>query len=299
MTDKLATNRISSLNISSGWLNGFLGMLIFSASLPATRIAVMDFNPIFLTSVRATIAGLLGFALLMIFNEKRPGREDFLPLFIVAIGVVVGFPLFTALALQHITASYSIVFIGILPLVTALFGVLLAGERPTVSFWVFSCVGSMLVAGFALTRGIDFSLFGNLYMLAAIIVCGMGYAQGAVLSRKFGGWQVISWALILSLPAMASISVFTRPETLLNISPGAWIGLFYVSVFSMLVGFIFWYRGLAQGGIAAVGQLQLLQPFFGFFLAAILLRESIGLDTMIVTIAVILCVIGAKHFNWD
>ena len=283
--------------ISHGWLNGFLGMLIFSASLPATRVAVMDFDPIFLTSVRATIAAVLGFALLAIFREKRPERRDILPLVIVTMGVVVGFPLFTALALQHITASYSIVFIGILPLATAIFGVLLAGERPTFSFWIFSCLGSLLVAGFALTRGIDFSLLGNIYMLAAIVVCGLGYAQGAILARRFGGWQVISWALVLSLPAMASLSIYTKPDTLLNIGQSAWVGLLYVSVFSMLVGFIFWYRGLALGGIAAVGQLQLLQPFFGFVIAAILLHEKIGLDTLSVTIAVILCVIGAKHFS--
>ena len=64
----------------------------------------------------------------------------------------------------------------------------------------------------------------------------------------------------------------------------------------MLIGFIFWYRGLAQGGIAAVGQLQLLQPFFGLVLAATLLHESVGWPMIAVTIAVILCVAGAKRF---
>jgi len=282
---------------SSGWVNGFLGMLIFSASLPATRIAVMDFDPVFLTAMRATIAGILGIVFLAAFHEKLPRRSTILPLLIVAVGVVVGFPLFTALALQHITAAYSVVYIGLLPLVTASFGVVLAGERPTFSFWIFSILGSVIVAGFALTRGIDFSLAGNLYMTGAIVVCGLGYAQGAILARELGGWQVISWALVLSLPAMALISFNTQPATFDDIGQAAWIGLLYVSVFSMLIGFIFWYRGLAMGGIAAVGQLQLLQPFFGLILAAILLNEHVGLDTLLVTTAVILCVIGAKHFN--
>ncbi|VAW84197.1 Permease of the drug/metabolite transporter (DMT) superfamily, partial [hydrothermal vent metagenome] len=196
-----------------GWVNGFVGMVIFSGSLPATRVAVADFDPLFLTSIRATIPAILGLAFLIILGEKRPGRSDLLPLFIVALGVVVGFPLLTALALEHITAAYSVVFIGLLPLTTAIFAVLRAGERPRAAFWLFSCLGASLVAGFALTQGVNTSLLGNAYMVAAIIVCGLGYAEGAKLSRTLGGWQVISWALILSLPAMAPLSYYSMPGT--------------------------------------------------------------------------------------
>lgn len=282
---------------TSGWVNGFLGMLIFSGSLPATRVAVMDFDPLFLTSVRATIAALLGALLILIFKERRPDKNDLPSLLIITFGVVVGFPLLTALALQHITSAYSIVFIGLLPLVTATFGVIRTGETSHPAFWIFAIIGSLLVAGFALTQKLDTSPIGNLCMFGAILVCGMGYAEGGKLSRKLGGWQVISWALLLSLPVMAPLALYTMPNTVTDIRNPAWIGLIYVSVFSMLIGFIFWYRGLAQGGIVAVGQLQLLQPFFGLLLAATLLSETIGWDMLIITIAVILCVIGSKYFS--
>jgi drug/metabolite transporter (DMT)-like permease len=127
-------------------------------------------------------------------------------------------------------------------------------------------------------------------------VCGLGYAEGATLSRRLGGWQVISWALLLSLPIMAVIALFTLPNTWSNIGVPAWIGLVYVSIFSMMVGFIFWYRGLALGGIAGVGQLQLLQPFFGFLLAAIFLGEPIAWTMIASTVIVVVCVAGAKRF---
>lgn len=283
-------------NSSSGWINGFIGMLIFSGSLPATRVAVMDFDPVFLTSVRASIAAILGIVLLVIFRQKRPDPSALFSLIIVALGVVVGFPLLTALALQHVTSAYSVVFIGLLPLATAIFGVLRAGENPHPAFWIFACLGSALVAGFALSQGFDTSPLGNIYMVAAIIVCGLGYAEGAKLSRTLGGWQVISWALILSLPAMALLALYTMPETVAHVALSAWTGLVYVSVFSMLVGFIFWYRGLALGGIVTVGQLQLLQPFFGLVLAATFLQENIDGAMVVVTIAVVLCVFGAKRF---
>jgi drug/metabolite transporter (DMT)-like permease len=281
---------------SSGWINGFLGVLIFSGSLPATRVAVMDFDPVFLTAARAAIAGLLALVLLLSFRVQRPARGDLASLIVVALGVVVGFPLLTALALEHITSAHSIVFIGLLPLATAIFGALRGGERPHPAFWLFSCLGSALVAGFALTQDVAASSVGDLLMLAAIIVCGLGYAEGGRLSRTLGGWQVISWALVLALPVMIVIAVVGMPASFASVSPPAWIGLVYVSLFSMLIGFVFWYRGLAQGGIAAVGQLQLLQPFFGLVLAAVLLHESVQLSMMVVTVAVVLCVAGAKRF---
>jgi len=282
---------------NSGWVYGFVGVAIFSASLPATRVAVADFDPVFLTAARAAIAGLLAIALLVLLRQKRPGRGDLGPLVIVALGVVVGFPLLTALALQHITSAHSIVFIGLLPLATAIFGVLRAGDRPRPAFWAFALVGSGLVAGFALTQDLSASWTGDLLMFAAIIACGLGYAEGARLSRTLGGWQVISWALVLSLPVMAPFAFVTMPATFAGVSPPAWAGLAYVSVFSMLVGFVFWYRGLAQGGIAAVGQLQLLQPFMGLMLAAGLLGETVSWPMAAVSVAVVACVAGARRFS--
>jgi drug/metabolite transporter (DMT)-like permease len=281
---------------ASGWINGLIGVAIFSGSLPATRAAVMDFDPVFLTIARATIAALLGIALLLLFREKRPERGDLPALGLVALGVVVGFPLLTALALRHITSAHSIVFIGLLPLSTAVCAVLRAGERPRAGFWVFSCIGSALVAGYAVRQGVPASPAGDLFMLAAIVVCGLGYAEGAKLSRRLGGWQVISWALALSLPVMLALLVLATPPRLDEVGLPAWIGLAYVSLFSMLIGFIFWYRGLARGGIAAVGQLQLLQPFFGLTLAATLLGEQVSAGMLAVTLAVVLCVGGAKRF---
>ena len=284
------------MRFGDGWGNGLLGVMIFSGSLPATRIAVADFSPAFLTSARAVIAACLGAILLVLLRQGRPSRTDLVSLAFVALGVVLGFPLLTALALQHITAAHSIVFVGLLPLATAIFGVLRGAEHPRAAFWLFSGAGSLAVVIFALSQG-GGSLIGDLLMLAAIILCGLGYAEGALLSRRIGGWQVISWALLLSLPAMLLLAVLSRPAAFNAITLPAWLSLGYVSVFSMLIGFVFWYRGLALGGIAGVGQLQLLQPLFGLFLAAALLGEQIGWASILVTVLVVVCVAGAKRFS--
>lgn len=283
-------------NTTQGWLNGFIGVVLFSGSLPATRAAVLEFNPVFVTVARASIAGILALMALLVFKEKHPTQKQILPLAIVALGVVVGFPLLSALALQYVTSAHSIVFIGVLPVATAVFGIVRGGEHPRPVFWIFSIIGSLLVVGYAAAQGFTTSFVGDILMLAAIILCGLGYAEGAKLTKELGGWQVISWALALSLPVMLPLTLIYTPSSFEGISIGAWVSLAYVSLFSMFIGFIFWYKGLAQGGTSTVGQLQLLQPFFGLALAAYFLHEKVSIGMIAVTVGVILCVAGTKKY---
>lgn len=281
---------------AAGWVNGALGVVIFSGSLPATRLAVIDLDPVFLTVARAAIAGVIGAALLAGFRQVRPARSDLVPLTIVSLGVVVGFPLLTALALRLVTSAHAILFIGLLPLATAGFAVLRGGERPRPAFWAFAAAGSAIVVAWALRDGVAGASAGDLLMVAAIVVCGLGYAEGARLSRRLGGWQVICWALILALPAMLPLAFVLAPASWEGVGWPAIASLGYVSLFSMLIGFVFWYRGLAQGGTAAVGQLQLLQPFLGLGLAALLVGEPVGWVALAAAGAIIACVGGARHF---
>ncbi|AZB26333.1 MULTISPECIES: DMT family transporter [Chryseobacterium] len=292
----MMTETISKDQAVSGWINGFIGVLLFSGSMPATKLAVMEMDPIFATIARAVIAGILALSVLLIYQEKRPAKKQLFSLVLVAIGCVIGFPLLSSLALQYLTSAHSIVFLGMLPLATAIFGVFRGGEKPHPVFWLFSVIGSLLVIGYAFSQGISASPVGDILMLLAIILCGMGYAEGAKLSKTLGGWQVISWALVISLPVMLPLFFIYFPTNVESISFRGWFGLGYISLFSMFIGFIFWYKGLALGGITTVGQLQLLQPFFGLALAAYLLHEQVSIGMLGITVGVILCVIGTKKF---
>ncbi|WP_307745141.1 EamA family transporter [uncultured Pantoea sp.] len=294
----MAKNSVSKnrSGLKSGWLSGLAGVVIFSGSLPATRIAVQEMDPFFLTFLRASVAGVLAIMLILFLIQTRPQRSQLISLIIVALAVVVGFPLLTAMALRHVSSAHSIVFLGLLPMATAIFGVVRGGERPRLAFWIFSVTGSLLVMGFALFQAGAISATGDLLMLASVVVCGFGYAEGAKLTRELGGWQVICWALIIALPVMLVATIETIPEGISDISLPVWLALGYVSLFSMLIGFIFWYRGLASEGIAAVGQLQLLQPFFGLGLSATLLSETVSPVMIMITLGVLLCVIGSRRF---
>jgi drug/metabolite transporter (DMT)-like permease len=294
MTD-LAANISNTDSKTKGMIYGFLGVLVFSGSLPATRAAVGDLDPVFVTGARAVIAALIGGFMLFALRVPWPRKTDLLPLAGVMLGVVVGWPLLIAFSLRLVPAAHGTIFIGLLPLITAAFGVLRGGERPKPMFWFYAIAGSGFVIGYALlSNGLVLSK-PDILMLVGVTVCGYGYAEGAQLTRRLGGWQVVSWALLMALPVMLMLSIVFAPVHPFAVHASSWIGVGYAGVMAMLVGFVFWYRGLALGGTASVSQLQLLQPFFSFAIAALLLGETISLPMIAVTVAVIGCVIAARR----
>jgi drug/metabolite transporter (DMT)-like permease len=300
-------NRLATRQAWLGLVFGFAGCLIFAGSLPATRLAVAAFDPLLITAGRAVIAGLLGLALLLLSRQRWPDLAAWGRLVIVACGVVLGFPLFSAYAMHLVPANHGIVFIGLLPMMTAAAAVLRGGERPKPAFWLFAGLGGAIVIGYALIQarqaGHDFTLQpADIDMLIAVAVCGLGYAEGAVLARRLGSWQVICWALVLSLPAMIPVLCWRWQLSGLDINsffaagPGPLLGFGYVTLFSMLIGFFFWYHGLKLGGIARVGQLQLIQSFIGLGLAALVLGEAVPLTAMVSAVLVVACIAGARRF---
>jgi drug/metabolite transporter (DMT)-like permease len=278
-----------------GFAYGFLGVLTFSLTLPATRIAVSGFDPVFVGLGRAIVAAGLSLILLAATRQAIPPLR-FIPKFcIVVVGVVIGFPLLSAIAMRDAPASYGAVITGLLPLSTALCGVWRAGERPSVQFWIFAGLGSSLVVGFALLSGSGSIRLADLALLGAVGAAGLGYAEGAVLSRTFGSWQVICWSLVLSAPLLFPIVLQHAPSDFSLISSGAVMGFLYVSIFSMLLGFFVWYQGLALGGVARVGQVQLLQPFLTILASAIFLGEHLTIVTLVFATGVIACVALGKR----
>jgi drug/metabolite transporter (DMT)-like permease len=274
---------------------GFLGVLMFSLTLPATRIAVTGFDPIFVGLGRAIVAAGLSLILLVITRQTIPPLR-FLPNFaIVNGGVVIGFPLLSAIAMKDAAASHGAIITGLGPLLTALCGVWRAGERPSVRFWIFAGIGSALVVSFALFTGGGSIRVADLALLGAMGAASLGYAEGAVLSRTFGSWQVICWALVLSVPVLLPIVLQHLPTNFSAVPTNAILAFLYVSIFSMFLGFFAWYRGLALGGIARIGQLQLIQPFMTIFASVILVGEHLTLETIGFAAAVIGCVILGKR----
>ncbi|WP_296950042.1 DMT family transporter [uncultured Massilia sp.] len=261
-----------------GLLLGLAGVALFSLTLPMTRMAVAGLDPLFVTFGRALGAAVLAAAWLAWRRAPLPGRAALRPLALVALGCVVGFPLLTSLALRSLPAAHGAVLTGLLPLCTALYAALRGHERPSAGFWLLSAAGAGLVAAFALVQGGGSLHRADLLVFGALALAAMGYAEGGRLARTLGGEAVICWALVLAAAPSAALLAVLGPGHLAGLAQagaGAWLAFGYVTAFSMFIGFFFWYRGMALGGVARVGQVQLLQPFLSLGGAALLLGEPL------------------------
>jgi drug/metabolite transporter (DMT)-like permease len=275
----------------TGLVLGALGVLIFSFSLPATRAAAPELGGYTVGLGRAIIAGVLALIVLAARRERFPGLRYVPGLAIVTLGVIIGFPVLTSLALQSVNASHGAIMIGISPAMTAVMAVLRGGERPPLPFWISCGLGVIAILLFALSEGQGQLQAEDLLLLGAVILVALGYAEGGKLSRELGGWRVICWALVLALPFLTVpvwLSVAGRDLT--AVSATAWWGFGYVSVFSMFLGFFAWYAGLGLGGIARVSQVQLVQPILTLVWSSALLGEPIKPLTIVAALLVIVSV---------
>jgi drug/metabolite transporter (DMT)-like permease len=276
-----------------GFALALLGVAIFSFSLPATRLAVADLDPMFVSFGRAAVAAVIGAAVLRALRAPRPHGAQWRSLAIVAFGVVVAFPLFTALALRHVDATHGAVVIALLPAWTAVFAVLRAGESPSRGFWLAAGFGLVAVLTFIASRGLGAIGLADLELLGATVLCALAYAEGGALSRTLGGPQTICWALLLALPLSLPVAIAFAPAG--SVGGDAWLGFAYVSLFSMFLGFFAWYAGLSAGGVAKAGQTQLLQTPLTLALSALVLGEHVPALAVACTAAVLLSIVGTQR----
>jgi drug/metabolite transporter (DMT)-like permease len=283
---------------TTGMLLGLIGVAIFSLTLPFTRLAVgggeagagFGLSPVFVALGRALVAAVLAGGWLYWKRAPLPPRAALPALAMVAGGCVVGFPWLTSIAMQTLPAAHGAVLVGILPLATAVCAALLGGEKPSAGFWIMAIIGSALVAAFALRQSGGSLHLADLAVFLAVVLAAMGYAAGGRLSQTLGGQQTICWALVLSAPLLLPVVgwlCWDQAARIARASAAAWTGFAYVCVFSMFIGFFFWYRGMALGGVARVGQVQLVQPFLTLLGATVVLGEALEWPTVIFAIAVI------------
>ncbi len=252
-------------------------------------------DPVFVGAGRAVIAAILAALALLITKQQRPSARQWQRLAVIAFGVVAGFPLLTSFALKTVPASHGAVVIAILPAATAVASVIRTKERTRFSFWCAAILGSLVAVAFAVISGGGFSgiHLSDLLLVIAVVVCGIGYAEGGLLARELGAWQTISWALVLAFPLMLLLTLISIGHQLPSGTPAAWGSFVYLGVVSMFLGFVAWYRGLAIGPMAQVSQVQLVQPVLSIGWAALILGEDIGWSTIVGGLAVIICALLA------
>ena len=279
------------------WL-GLIGVVIFALTLPMTRLAVgaasdPQLSPLFVSSGRAALAGLLSIIVLAVARARRPRRDEWLAYAVSAAGTVIGFPLFLGLALRDVEAMHAAVITGVLPLATALAAAVYLRQRPSSGFWLCAVGGCALVVAFAVHQGGGRLSAADGLLAIAVASAAVGYVAGARLAARLPAEVVICWVLVLSLPFTLPLMLASWPAG--SVRTAAWGGFAYVTLFSMWLGFFAWYRGLALGGTVRVSQVQLMQPFLSLLFAVPILGERLDATTVAFSIAVIATVFLGKR----
>jgi len=272
-----------------GLVLGLFAVVLFAGSPPATRVAVIALDPFFMTAARGTIAGLLAGAVLIALRRTIPWRD--VPLLIlIALCLVILFPGTLAFGMTSLSSAHGGVVLGLLPIATAVAAVFFAHERPSPFFWAMSVLGAALVVVFSLRDGGIVPTPADFVLFVGVAICGTGYALAGTLSRRMPGWEVISWAVVLALPVMVPLTFLLWPKDVATVPLPSWLGLAYAAAISQYFGFWLWNSALAAGGVARIGQLQLLQPFGTLAIAAFILGERVDLRTILFATAVVVVV---------
>lgn len=286
----------SAVALPAGFGAAALGVLAFSFSFPATSFALRGFGPYLIGVGRAGIAALLAVVALRLMRAPRPRARQWASLGAVAVGIVFGFPVLSTLALDHgSSSSHAAVVIGLLPVATALFAVVRAGERPSLLFWAASLAGAAFIVAFTLRDGVGRFSLADALLFGALLTGGLGYAEGGRLAREMPGPHVVSWALVLAAPITVPVTVVLLADTPAHWSGTAVAGLAYVSGVSMFLGFFAWYAGLAKAGVARASQVQLAQPLLTLVWSWLLLGEHADVGTVLAAAGVLVCVLVAQR----
>ena len=291
-------------NENKGFIFGFVGILIFSLTPPATKIALGPDNnaltPEFITFGRSALAGIMSLMYLFFFKKKKPSVKYIFNISIVALSLSIGFPLFLSLGLIHSTSTHAAVILTLMPLMTAVFASFYFKQKASLGFWICAIIGCIVVIIYTLIHGqsnnqiIEFS-YSDILFFISVIAGATGYVFGAKLTKIMGSVDVISWALALAMPFHLALAIYYFP--IKEIPTISWIGFLYAALFSQWIGFFAWYKALDLGGAVRVSQIQLFMPFLTFFFSIILLGETLDFFTIFFSIITILLIYLSRKMS--
>lgn len=273
---------------------GLLAVFLFALTLPMSRFAVREVDPVTTGLFRCALAGVLATGALWFTRSRWPTRREWKGLAAASPGIVYIYPIFVAWAMKYTDSSHGSIVVGLLPLSTAAAAALLGYEKPGRRFWVAAVAGSAVVIVYTLAHGGGAFHPADLALVFAVLCSGVAYAEGGWLARELGGWQVISWIMAMNLPL---VGVLLTASIWFNGFHPSWATLavlIFMGIFNQYAGFFGWYKAMAQVGLARVSQLQLLQPFMTVAVAAVFLHERVSWQTW-VALGLVICSVAAAR----
>lgn len=271
-------------------------IVLFSLTVPFTRIATFEASPLSVILIR-----LLGASVLCLIIAAKDGwlppPKAWKGIFLTALGSVIGFSSLTAFAMKEVPAGHGAVALASMPIVTASYAVLRDRMSPGMKFWAFAVGGTLLSFSFFLFMNVEKILAGDILLILSVFAAAFGYVEGGRTSREYGGTRTMVWAVLLTLPLTIPLSLWHFQSNALHVqglSASVWFSVAYLALVSQSSGMFLWFQVLAKGPMEKIAMVQLLQPFFTLLASIFLLNESVLGATWIVAALVALCVFGVN-----
>lgn len=288
--------KIFNTNELEAYFLGIVSVAAFAMTLPAAKYLLTDLTSLQIGIYRSFLAALAAIPILLIYKVKLPNRSQLKRLFLTSSGIIYGFPILTAVGMEYVPVSHGGVVLAALPLSTAIFGALISKKNPSKLFWFFAILGFSVVLSYTIyTSDVKELYLGDLALLGAVIFAGLGYAQGGLLSSEMPGWQVMCWTLAINFPFLLLLTFLVFEPSNVELSTISWISLSFLAFINSLLGFFSWNKALALGGVSKISQLQLLQVFFTYGYAVLLMDEQWSWITLFTCVVVVIIVIFSKR----
>ncbi|MEO0486538.1 MAG: DMT family transporter [Pseudomonadota bacterium] len=267
-------------------LYGLIFAFAWSSAFTSARIIVAEAPPLLILSLRffasGVIACLIALALRQSFRLSRAQWGATLIFGLCQNALYLGL---NFVAMQSVEASLAAIIASVLPLVVALAGWLMFGERIGVlgiAGLAAGMAGVLLIMGLRLNGGAD--LFG--VALCIVGVLALTAATLALRTASSGG----NFMVIVGLQMLIGGAALLVPGLLLETWEVTWsprlIAAFtYTTLVPGLLATIIWFQLVDRIGALKAATFHFLNPFFGVAVAALLLGEALGvLDVLGVTI---------------
>jgi drug/metabolite transporter (DMT)-like permease len=262
-----------------------------------TKFAVAYTDGITVGILRAIVAAPVAMAMIIGGRMPLPWRGNDKWLLIVSgVGGLAAFPLLFSWGVQMTTAGHAAAGTASGAVMAGVFGAWINRRWPSLYWWAgiaVGLVGALLLIWEAVGLGVEgVSWQGDALIFAGMFSGVVGYIAGSRLTRTVGATAVTLWSVVVA--AILVLPVFlwhSGMVVFVTIDLPGWAAICTLAWGTTIIAYILWNRAVADGGVARIGSLQLLQPVIGISLAPLLLSEPFTLTLAAATAITLLGVI--------
>lgn len=274
---------------------GLAFAVMWSSAFTSARIIVASAPPITALCLRFLISGLLGILIARLLGQSwRLTRAQWRATILFGICQNALYLGLNFIAMQTIEASLAAIIASTMPLLVALAGWLLLGEkvgRLGLLGLIAGVLGVVIIMGARLQSGVD--LFG--VGLCVIGVIALALATLAVRGATSGGNVLMVVGLQL-LVGSAALSVFAVTFETMTIT-WSWtliLAFAYTTLVSGLAATLVWFMLVHRIGATRAATFHFLNPFFGVAIAALILGEALRLNDVIGVIVIMAGILAVQ-----